>query len=116
MADESGHPAPDEMDLGRVLAALSDPVRRKVVADLLREPDGAERTCASFELPVSKSTCTHHFRVLRESGLVRDVDYGNRRGVRLRRPELDLRFPGLLGLVAREARSRPASGGPPQGG
>lgn len=110
MADEFGQPAVEEMDLGKVMAALSDPLRRKVVTELLGEPDGAERTCASFQLPVSKSTCTHHFRVLRESGLVRDLDYGNRRGVTLRRAELERRFPGLLALLAHDAESVAVAG------
>ncbi|MCX4728703.1 helix-turn-helix transcriptional regulator [Streptomyces sp. NBC_01306] len=100
MADELGHPSLEEMDLGKVLTALSDPLRRRVVTELIVEPGDAERTCASFNLPVSKSTCTHHFRVLRESGLVTDMDYGNRRGVRLRRLEVEQRFPGLLELLA----------------
>lgn len=104
MTDESGHPAPDEMELGKVMAALADPLRRKVVTDLLAEPDGTERTCASFHLPVSKSSCTYHFRVLRESGLLWDHDYGNRRGVTLRRTDLDERFPGLLGLLAHDGQ------------
>ncbi|WP_327238313.1 helix-turn-helix domain-containing protein [Streptomyces sp. NBC_01317] len=103
MADEFGHPAPGEMDLGKVLAALADPLRRGVVTALLREPDGTERTCASFQLPVSKSSCTYHFRVLRESGLILHPDYGNRRGVTLRRAELEQRFPGLLGVLAHDA-------------
>jgi DNA-binding transcriptional ArsR family regulator len=112
VADQDGHPTIQEMDLGRVLAALSDPNRRRVVTELLADPSDAERSCASFELPVSKSTCTHHFRVLRESGLLRDVDYGNHRGVTLRRRELEERFPGLLGLLAHEADA-PASSQPP---
>ncbi|WP_406134699.1 ArsR/SmtB family transcription factor [Streptomyces sp. NBC_01089] len=109
MADELGHPSPEEMDFGKVLTALSDPLRRRVVTELIAEQGDPERTCASFNLPVSKSTCTHHFRVLRESGLVTDVDYGNRRGVRLRRPEVEQRFPGLLGLLARESRAARSS-------
>ncbi|MFI6344389.1 ArsR/SmtB family transcription factor [Streptomyces sp. NPDC050560] len=111
--DEHGHPTPAEMELGRVLTALSDPLRRKVVSELAAEPPDTERTCTSFGLPVSKSTCTHHFRVLRESGLTEDLDYGNRRGVRLRRQEIDERFPGLLDLVTREpepAQGRAAAG------
>ncbi|MEV0222572.1 winged helix-turn-helix domain-containing protein [Streptomyces sp. NPDC050704] len=103
MPDEFGHPAVDEMDLSNVLAALSDPLRRKVVTELIAEPTGTERTCASFELPVSKSTCTHHFRVLREAGLILHPNYGNHRGVQLRRKELDERFPGLIGLLAHES-------------
>lgn len=110
VADEFGHPAPGEMDIGKVLTALSDPLRRGVVAALLREPDGTERTCASFDLPVSKSSCTYHFRVLRESGLILHPDYGNRRGVTLRRAELDERFPGLLAVIAHEAAATAAAG------
>jgi DNA-binding transcriptional ArsR family regulator len=102
--DKDGHPAPDEMELGKVMAALADPLRRRVVTELIDEIPGNERTCQSFNLPVSKSTLTHHFRVLRESGLVQNADYGNRRGVTLRRTDVDGRFPGLLGLLAQEAR------------
>ncbi|RIJ69394.1 ArsR family transcriptional regulator [Nakamurella silvestris] len=103
MTDEWGHPAPDEIDFGKLMAALADPMRLKVVTDLIQDSVDAERTCASFNLPVSKSTCTHHFRVLRESGLIQDVDYGNRRGVRLRREDLQSRFPGLLEVLAHQA-------------
>jgi len=111
MVNEAGHPEVAEMDLGTLMAALSDPLRRRVVTELVVQPQDAERTCASFELPVSKSTCTHHFRVLRESGLVKDVNHGNRRGVTLRRAELEGRFPGLLDLLAREgARLEPLGG------
>ncbi|WP_028478288.1 helix-turn-helix transcriptional regulator [Nocardia sp. CNY236] len=99
MPDEQGHPALDEMELRTVLGALADPLRYGIVAALLREPAGVARTCASFGLPVSKSTTTHHFRVLRESGLVRQVDRGNSRAAMLRRDDLEQRFPGLLDLV-----------------
>jgi hypothetical protein len=49
---------------------------------------------------------THHFRVLREAGLIRQVDYGNSRKVTLRREDLQKRFPGLLDLV--KAQTSPA--------
>jgi DNA-binding transcriptional ArsR family regulator len=104
MADAFGHPAPDEMDLSKIMAALADPMRRNVVIELLAEPDGAERTCASFNLPVSKSSCTYHFRMLRESGLIHHPDYGNHRCVTLRRRDLEQRFPGLLELLTHEAK------------
>ncbi|WP_037570901.1 ArsR/SmtB family transcription factor [Phaeacidiphilus oryzae] len=100
MPDPEGHPAPEEMDLRTVLHALADPLRYQVIAALAAAPENTERTCASFALPVSKSTLTHHFRVLRESGLVQQVDRGNSRMAALRRAELDARFPGLLDLVA----------------
>ena len=100
MPDAEGHPTLDEMELGAVLWALADPLRRKVVVDLIRAPMCGERTCVSFNLPVSKASLTHHFRVLREAGLIRQVDRGNSRAATLRRDDLDLRFPGLLALVA----------------
>lgn len=43
---------------------------------------------------------SHHFKVLRESGLVRQVDLGNMSGVTLRREDIDARFPGLLAVIA----------------
>lgn len=103
MPDQEGHPSVDEMQLSEILVAIADPLRRSVVSRLVLEPDGTERTCVSFDLGVSKSTLTHHFRILRESGLIRQVDRGNSRKVTLRRAELDERFPGLLDLLAREA-------------
>lgn len=104
MPEVDGHPHTSEMELGLVLAALADPLRRRVVAELAHEPEGVERTCASFGLPVSKASLTHHFRVMREAGLIRQVDYGNRRATTLRRLELDSRFPGLVALIMAESR------------
>jgi DNA-binding transcriptional ArsR family regulator len=90
------HPAPDEIDLAAVLHALSDPVRLRIAAGLAA---GGERTCGSFDLPVVKSTCTHHFKVLREAGVIRQRLEGTTRLSSLRREELDRRFPGLLDAV-----------------
>lgn len=109
MADESGHPDIGEMELGTILSVLSDPHRRNVVTTLALEDDAIERTCASFDLPVSKSSLTYHFRLLRESGLIWDLDYGNRKGVKLRRVEINQRFPGLLDLLASEVTETEAA-------
>ncbi|MEU9123194.1 helix-turn-helix domain-containing protein [Streptomyces sp. NPDC048506] len=102
MPDAEGHPAVAEIELGSVLAALADPLRRGVVRALAAEPDGTARTCSSFALPVSKATVTHHFRTLREAGLIRQVDRGNSRMASLRRADIERRFPGLLDIVAAE--------------
>ncbi|MDA8393102.1 MAG: helix-turn-helix transcriptional regulator [Actinomycetota bacterium] len=96
-------PPRDEIDLGRVLAALADPMRRTVVATLATAPEGFEQHCSAFGLPVSKQTRTHHFRVLRESGLVSMTDRGNRVLTSLRRRDMEARFPGLLALVVADA-------------
>ncbi|WP_116244105.1 helix-turn-helix transcriptional regulator [Nocardiopsis sp. FIRDI 009] len=100
MPDPEGHPSRDEMDLRTVLSALADPLRFRVVAALVAEPERVERHCTSFGLPVSKSTRTHHFRILREAGLIRQVDRGNSRMARLRREDIEARFPGLIALIA----------------
>jgi hypothetical protein len=105
MPDAEGHPEPEEMQLGALLAALADPQRRRVIAELVRAEPLTERTCVSFGLPVSKASLTHHFRVLREAGLIRQVDRGNSRAAQLRRDEIEARFPGLLALVAAEDQS-----------
>lgn len=102
LPDLEGHPARDEMDLGAILAALADPLRRQVVAELTEAPPDTARTCASFGFTVSKATLTHHFRVLREAGLIRQVDRGNSRAATLRHEDVEQRFPGLLALVAAE--------------
>ncbi|MFF7886677.1 winged helix-turn-helix domain-containing protein [Streptomyces sp. NPDC020794] len=56
-----------------------------MIEGLCAAGEGIERTCASFALNVSKSTLTHYFRVLREAGLIRQIDYGNSRKVILGR-------------------------------
>ena len=89
-------PDADAIELGAVLHALSDPMRLQIVAALAK---GEERTCKSFELPVVKSTCTHHFKVLREAGVIRQRHQGTMRLNSLRRDDLDSRFPGLLDAV-----------------
>jgi DNA-binding transcriptional ArsR family regulator len=96
-------PPIDRVDVGQVLRALADPLRRGVIVELAAAPTGHERACASFDLPVTKSTKTHHWRVLREAGLILQRDAGNGTFVRLRRPEFEQRFPGLLDTVIRLA-------------
>jgi DNA-binding transcriptional ArsR family regulator len=105
VVDADGHPERDEMTLGAILLALADPLRRHVVVELAQAPEGTDRTCASFGLPVSKASLTHHFRVLREAGLIRQIDRGNNRAAKLRRKDIEARFPGLLALIATEDRT-----------
>ena len=91
------HPERTALDLAAVLHALSDPMRLQIVAELAAA--GGERACNSFNLPIVKSTCTHHFKVLREAGLIRQRVVGTSRVNSLRRDDLDSRFPGLLDSV-----------------
>ncbi|GAA3576497.1 winged helix-turn-helix domain-containing protein [Amycolatopsis ultiminotia] len=97
-------PEVDALELGVVLRALADEHRRSVMTELAADRTDSERGCNSFALPISKQTQTHHFRVLREAGLIDEIDYGNRKGIRLRRTDVDSRFPGLLALLEAEHR------------
>jgi len=96
-AEEIAHPQRTEIELGAVLHALSDPVRLRIVA-ALATGDG-ELTCGSFDVPVTKSTCTHHFKVLREAGVIHQRQVGTARLNTLRRDDLDARFPGLVEAI-----------------
>jgi len=89
-------PATASLELARVLHALSDPVR----LDLVRQLDaGVEARCGELAAPVSKSTLSHHLKVLREAGVTHTRASGTTRWVSLRREDLDARFPGLLVAV-----------------
>jgi DNA-binding transcriptional ArsR family regulator len=90
-------PSREELRLVDVLHALSDPVRLQMVRTLDRA-DGA-LACVELLLPVSKSTGSHHFKVLREAGVVYCREKGTRRYYTLRRDDLDARFPGLIDAV-----------------
>lgn len=91
------HPGRDEIRLDIVLSALADPIRRDIVCRLNDSVE--DRSCTAFDLPVSKSTMTHHFRILREAGLIRQRYQGTSIMNALRRDDLDARFPGLLSAV-----------------
>ena len=93
---EPHHPARAELELSAVLHALSDPARLAIVRHLSEE---RECTCGHFDFGLSKATLSHHFRVLRESGIVRARPDGRKRLLSLRRDDLDHRFPGLLDAV-----------------
>jgi DNA-binding transcriptional ArsR family regulator len=97
------HPEPEQLHLTDVLHALSDPVRLEIVRLL-----GAhhELSCGRLEVSVSKSTLTHHLRVLRDAGLTYTRSEGVQRLVSLRRDDVDRRFPGLLDCVLGSSEQR----------
>jgi DNA-binding transcriptional ArsR family regulator len=100
---EPHHPSCDELKLSAVLHALSDPARLEIVGWLAR---GDECTCGTFDLGLSKPTLSHHFRVLREAGVVRTRPDGRKRMLSLREEDLEERFPGLLEAVLSADRQR----------
>jgi DNA-binding transcriptional ArsR family regulator len=86
-----------EIDLSALLHALSDPQRREIVRKLAASDE--PRPCGSFAPEITKSTRTHHFRVLREAGLIEQWKDGTSKFSVLRRADVDSRFPGLLDSV-----------------
>jgi DNA-binding transcriptional ArsR family regulator len=90
------HPTREQIRLENVFTALGNPMRLSVVRALAA---GGEHPCGSLLKGVSKSTLTHHWRVLREGGLIRQRPSGRELLLSLRREDLDARFPGLLDSV-----------------
>ena len=91
------HPGRDEIELPAVLHALSDPHRLEMVRRLAEDTE--PRPCGTFAFDISKSTMTHHFRTLREAGVIEQHKEGTTKLTSLRREDLDARFPGLLDSV-----------------
>ena len=103
VTEDIAHPKRDQIELGAVLHALSDPVRLRIVATLIAD---GEHTCGGFDVPVTKSTCTHHFKILREAGVIHQRPQGTARVNTLRRDDLEARFPGLLETILQAAAAR----------
>ena len=86
-----------------MLHALSDPARLEIVRRL--SAGSEEWSCGRFELGLTTATLSHHFRVLREAGVVRTRPDGRKRLLSLRSDDLNARFPGLLAAVLSARRS-----------
>jgi DNA-binding transcriptional ArsR family regulator len=97
----SDPPDLEAIDIATVLHALSDPVRLEIVRQVAACSGGDELTCGQLELPVGKSTGSHHIKTLSAAGVIADREVGTRKYLRLRREELDRRFPGLIDSVLR---------------
>ena len=95
------------IDVGTVLHALSDPVRLEIVRQLDACCDASgELTCGELELPVTKSTGSHHLKTLFEAGVIAEREQGTRKHLKLRQAELNRRFPGLIDAVLSAANAR----------
>ena len=95
------HPDIADLDLHTVLRALADPMRLDTVRRLAACEDAPGLNCSTGmpcpELP--KATRSNHYKVLRAAGIVQTEKRGRDVLNRLRRDELDRRFPGLLDAV-----------------
>jgi DNA-binding transcriptional ArsR family regulator len=93
----------DTIDVLTVLRALADPVRLQIVRQLAGCSEPPELSCGQIELPVTKSTASHHLKTLANAGITAEREAGTSKYIRLRRDELDRRFPGLLDSVLRSS-------------
>ncbi len=93
------HPAPNDLALERVLYALSDSIRLDIVRHLARVEVA---TCGELDGGRPKSTVSHHFKVLREAGLVMTENNGTNHMNRLRSADIESRFPGLLAAILKQ--------------
>lgn len=93
-------PAISLLRLETVMGALADPLRLTIIRKLMLESVAYDHPCGWFGFDRPKSSLTHHFKALREAGLIRQRQYGLERRSRLRTEDLNARFPGLLELVA----------------
>lgn len=89
----ANHPEPEQIRLENVLFALGNPLRLAVVKTLAEK---GEQACGTLLQGLAKSTMTHHWRVLRESGVIWQRPNGRENLLSLRREDLEARFPGLL--------------------
>lgn len=104
------HPSIDDVSVEAILHALSDPVRVAIYAELANA--GCPQTCSTFltirDRDIPKSTLSQHFRVLREAGLIRSERHGVEMRNTSRCPEIEQRFPGLIGAIMNAHRVQSA--------
>lgn len=98
--DDVLEPAAEDFQLPRVLAALADPHRLAAVRFVAHN---GESWCSQVRqeagLTMSKSTFSHHLRILREAGILTKRIQGAKGYTRLRKDDLDSRFPGLIDSI-----------------
>jgi DNA-binding transcriptional ArsR family regulator len=94
------HPAAEDITLAGVLGALSDPMRLRIFKKLLEKRGGSLSCSAAAPCPeMAKSTLSHHFRVLRDAGLIRTTKQGVENLNCVRCEDVNARFPGLLKAI-----------------
>ena len=83
-----------------VLAALADPMRLRIVKGLLDQDNGCMSCTEAMPCPgMAKSTLSHHFRVLREAGLIQTSKQGVEHRNVVRVADINARFPRLLKTI-----------------
>ncbi len=95
------HPNIKDITVEGILHALGDPVRVRIFMELASAE--CTKNCSNFinvdKTPLAKSTLSHHFKILREAGLI----ISERKGVELqnhtRCAELKERFGDMISAI-----------------
>lgn len=90
------HPAAADISLDGILHALSDGARRAIVAKLIAH---GGLTCGQSCDDLPPSTISHHYRILRDCGLIRSERSGVSVFNTVRTEDIDRRFPGLVAAI-----------------
>jgi DNA-binding transcriptional ArsR family regulator len=95
------HPPIENVTVEGILYALSDPIRAAIFADLASSK--CVYNCSNFlnvtNKQIPKSTLSHHFKALRDAGLIRTERHGVEMHSTSRCTEIESRFPGLLAAI-----------------
>jgi DNA-binding transcriptional ArsR family regulator len=106
--DDIAEPAAADFELARVLAALADRHRLATVRFVARNGESwCARVMQGAGLEMSKSTFSHHLRILREAGVIAKRHEGTKSYMCLRRADLDTRFPGLIDSILNVGAAAP---------
>jgi DNA-binding transcriptional ArsR family regulator len=104
--DDVAEPAVEDFQLPRILAALADPHRLATVRYVAGNGESwCSQVMQAAGLAMTKSTFSHHLRILREAGILTKRVQGTKGYTQLRREDLDRRFPGLMdAIIGADAR------------
>src|SRR5512133_3241609 len=95
------HPSVNEITVEGVLYALSDPVRVQIYIEIARAE--CPQICSSFiqmdDRTIPKSTLSQHFKILRETGLIRSERKGVQMHNTTRCQELKDRFGNMVSSI-----------------
>jgi DNA-binding transcriptional ArsR family regulator len=98
--DDVVEPATEDFQLPRILAALAESNRLATVRYVARSGESCcSEVIQQAGLAMTKSTFSHHLRILREAGILTKRIQGTKGYTRLRREDLDRRFPGLMDAI-----------------
>ena len=108
--DDVVEPAAEDLQLPRVLAALAEPNRLATVQYVARSGESCcSEVIQEAGLAMTKSTFSHHLRILREAGVLTKRIQGTKGYTKLRKDDLDRRFPGLIDAIIDAENQDPVS-------